>query len=200
VAITQSELAAAGEAGWSDALRRSTLGSAVFELSPLLWGRALHWAEAQPVPRSSRRPVHAPSVDAWAVLDGGVLHVYGYGLTSLPAGMYVVGVQAVRLIIAELGVPTPTCLTAASAIGADELRDRHRVAAIDDPSAVEQADLLATCTDAVMLRWVATTLLAEYGPAGLDTAGLDTAGLDTAGLDTAGLDTAGLDTAGLDTA
>ncbi len=171
MAITQSEMGAVGGAGWSDAVRRSTLGSAVFELSPGLLERTLRWAEAQPVPHSSRRPVHAPSVDAWAVLDGGVVHVYGYGLTTVPAGMYIIGERAVRLVIAELGGAPPDGLGTAAAIGVDELRHRHRTATIDDPSAIEQADLLATCTDAVMLRWVTTTLLAEYGNAtGVDSA------------------------------
>lgn len=169
MAIAQSEMEAAGGAGRPEALRRSPLGSAVFEVSPPLLGRVLQWAAAQPVPHLSRRPVHSPSVRSWAVLDGGVLHLDGYGITSLPAGLYVVGVRAARLIIDELGVPTPTFLTAVAAISADELRRRHRDTAVDDPSGIEQADLLATCTDAVMLRWVATTLLAEYGPAGAAT-------------------------------
>ena len=65
----------------------------------------------------------------------------------------------------------PTASAPPPAIGVDELRHRHRTATIDDPSAIEQADLLATCTDAVMLRWVTTTLLAEYGNAtGVDSA------------------------------
>ena len=133
----------------------------------------LEWAARQPIPHRIRRSVHAPSTDAWAVLDGGVMHLYGYGLTSLPAGLRIVGLQAFRLILAELGFVVPPGLTEASSIQPEELRRRHRARAADDPSGVEQADLLASCTDAVLLRWVAATLLAEYGTTGY---GPDTAG------------------------
>jgi hypothetical protein len=170
VAITQSEVGSAGGAGRSDGVRSSALGPAVFEVSPQRLRQVLDWAEDQAVPRSTRRTVHAPSVDAWAVLDGGIVHVYGYGLTSLPAGMYVIGMHAARLIVTELGFVMPDSPDASTAIGADELRRRHRAAAIDDASGIEQADLLATCTDAVLMRWVATTLRAEYGTAGAATA------------------------------
>jgi hypothetical protein len=166
VAITHDEVGTFGAAGWSTAFRRSEFGAAVFEVSATQRHRVLDWAGRQPIPRSSRRPVHEPSVDAWAVLDGGIVHLYGYALTTLPAGMYVVGLQAFRLLLAELGFSVPDGLTAATTITPDELRRRHRAVAIGDPSGVEQADMLATCTDAVMLRWVATTLLAEYGTAG----------------------------------
>ena len=40
----------------------------------------------------------------------------------------------------------------------DALRRAHR-ATVRNPAAVEQAELLASCHDAVLLRWVAATLL-----------------------------------------
>ena len=43
-------------------------------------------------------------------------------------------------------------------LDADALHQRHSATG-RDPSAVEQAELLASCHDAVLLRWVAATLL-----------------------------------------
>jgi hypothetical protein len=166
VAITHGERERAGAAGWADSFRRSELGAAVFEVSPGIVRRVLDWVERQPVPRATRRAVHSPSVDAWAVLDGGVVHLYGYGLTTLPAGVRIVGLQAFRLVVGELGFPVPDGLTPATTVPAAELRRRMRGTPPDHPSGLEQADLLASCTDAVLLRWVAATLLAEYGASG----------------------------------
>jgi hypothetical protein len=166
MAITHGELGLTGSAGWADSFRKSEHGAAVFEVSPGPMSRVLTWAELQPIPRVSRRSVHAPSVDAWAVLDGGIVHRYGYGLTTLPAGMHIVGLQAFRLILAELGFAVPDGLTAATTVAPDELRRRLRATPPDHPSGLEQADLLASCTDALLLRWVAATLLAEYGSSG----------------------------------
>ena len=154
-------------AGWADAFRRSDVGATVFDVSAAVQPRVLAWAEGQPVAHASRRAVHSPSVDAWAVLDGGIVHVYGYGMTTLPAGVCILGLQAFRLVLAELGFRVPDGLTEASSIYPDVLRHRLRSRAADDPSAVEQAELLATCTDRVLLRWVAATLLAEYGTSGV---------------------------------
>jgi hypothetical protein len=169
LAITHGELGRTGATGWADAFRRSDLGAAVFEVSPATLGRVLYWAEEQPIPRAARRSVHTPSVDAWAVLDGGLVHTFGYGLTTLPAGLYIVGLQAFRLVLAELGFAVPDGLTQASTVPAAELRRRLRATPADDPSGLEQADLLASCTDAVLLRLVAATLLAEYGTTGVPT-------------------------------
>jgi hypothetical protein len=163
VAISYGDLGTVGSADGSDAFRRSPHGAAVFEVSAAQRPRVLEWARGQRVPHAARRPVHTPSVDAWAVLDGGVVHLYGYGLTTLPAGVHVVGLQAFRLILAELGFPVPDGLTEASTITAPDLRARLAGSSAADPSMIEQAELLATCTDATMLRFVATTLLAEYG-------------------------------------
>lgn len=166
MAITHDGVERSGAAGWARSFRRSELGAAVFEVSPTALRRVLEWADGQPVPQASRRSVHSPSVDAWAVLDGGVVHCFGYGLTTLPAGVHIIGLQAFRLIVAELGFAVPDGLTAASSIPPAELRRRLRAVQPGDPSGREQADLLASCTDAVLLRLVATTLLAEYGTSG----------------------------------
>lgn len=166
MAVTHSEVGQAGAAGWSESFRRSELGAAVFDVAPAVLPRVLAWVDRQPVPHATRRDVHAPSVDAWALLDGGVVHRFGYGLTTLPAGMHIVGLQAFRLIVAELGFAVPDGLTESSSVPPAELHRRLLAVPADDPSAVEQAELLASCTDAVLLRWVATTLLAEYGTSG----------------------------------
>jgi hypothetical protein len=166
LAITHDEVSRAG-AGWGGAFQRSPLGAAVFEVAAPELPRVLDWAERQPVPHRARRSVHAPSTDAWALLDGGIVHVYGYGLTSLPAGARIVGLQAFRLVLADLGFVVPDGLTRASSIPPGELRRRLAAVPVDDPSQAEQADLLASCTDAVLLRWVAATLLAEYGTSGV---------------------------------
>lgn len=166
MAITHGEREHTGAAGWADSFRRSQLGAAVFEVSPGALGRVLDWAEQQPVPRVTRRSVHFPSVDAWAVLDGGIVHIYGYGLTTLPAGVRIVGLQAFRLVLADLGFAVPAGLTEATTVHPDVLRGRLLCTPPDHPSGREQADLLASCTDAVLLRWVAATLLAEYGTTG----------------------------------
>ena len=114
MAISYGDLGTLGSGDGSDAFRRSPHGAAVFEVSAAQRPRVLEWARGQRVPHAARRPVHTPSVDAWAVLDGGVVHLYGYGLTTLPAGVHVVGLQAFRLILAELGFPVPDGLTEAS--------------------------------------------------------------------------------------
>ena len=166
MAVTHDEVGHAGAAGWADSFRRSDLGAAVFEVSRGIMSRVLEWAERQPIPRATRRSVHTPSVDAWAMLDGGIVHIYGYGLTSLPYGVHVIGLQAFRLVLSELGYLVPDGLTEASTVPPVELRRRLHATPADHPSGLEQADLLASCTDAVLMRWVAATLLAEYGMSG----------------------------------
>src|SRR5580765_40809 len=88
--------------------RRSQLGPAVFEVSDAALPRVLDWAGWQPVPsRGSRRSAHHPSVDGWAMLDGGIVHAFGYGLTSLTAGGYLIGFRTLHLVLAELGLALP---------------------------------------------------------------------------------------------
>lgn len=150
--------------------RRSELGTAVFDVTPGQRNPVLEWAGRQEVPRAARRAVHAPSVQAWAVLDGGIVHLFGYGLTSLPSGVYVLGSAVVELVAADLGLRGPAGRTGAGE-DVEELRRRHRDAGAGaDPGAraavLEQAELLAICSDAVLLRWVATALLAGSLSAG----------------------------------
>jgi hypothetical protein len=144
---------------WTDVLRPSDLGPAVFEVLPGHRREMRRWAIAQQVPTASTRELHAPAVDAWAVLDGGVTSVRGYGLTTLPSGVRVVGFQAFRLVVADLGLAGPdTEFPGETPAVLDELYRRHHGAAACNASAVEQAELLSACHDAVLLRWVAVTL------------------------------------------
>lgn len=146
---------------WSTAFRRSPFGDAVFDVLGAHEAAVLTWAARQDVPSLLQRAVYAPEVQAWAVLDGGVTHVRGYGLTSLPGGVRVVGFRALRLVLADLDLAGPAHpFEGESPLDPLTLRRLHR-ATPRDAIAVEQAELLATCQDAVMLRWVAATLLAE---------------------------------------
>ena len=92
------------------------------------------------------------------MLDGGVTSLEGYGATSLPCGVRVVGFQALRLLIADLGLSGPAApFDGETVLDLEELRCAHRATG-RSPTAVEQAELLASCHDAVLLRWVAATL------------------------------------------
>jgi hypothetical protein len=51
--------------------------------------------------------VHSPTVEGWALLDGGVTAVSGYGLTTLPHGLRVLGFGALRFLLAGVGVAGP---------------------------------------------------------------------------------------------
>jgi hypothetical protein len=143
---------------WSTAFHRSPLGAAVFDVVPDYRYTVLAWASIQDVPTVRHRALHVPAVEAWAVLDGGVTSLEGYGATSLPCGVRVVGFQALRLMIADLRLAGPgRPFDGETVLDPDELRRAHRTAA-RTPSTVEQAELLASCHDAVLLRWVAATL------------------------------------------
>lgn len=150
----------------SDRLVPAGWGPGVFDVAAGYRSVVREWIEHQDVPFVSVRAVHAPSVDAWAVLDGGVTSVYGYGLTSLPHGMRVVGFAAFRLVVDALGLVGPAhALPGETLVDVAELRRRHRSRSARDPVAVEQAELLSVCHDAVMLRWVAATLTGADVPA-----------------------------------
>ena len=143
---------------WSTVFRRSDLGAAVFDVAPDYRYTVLAWASIQDVPTVRHRAVHLPAVEAWAVLDGGVTSLEGYGATSLPCGVRVVGFQALRLMIADLRLAGPVRpFDGETVLELDALRRAHRATA-RNPAAVEQAELLASCHDAVLLRWVAATL------------------------------------------
>jgi hypothetical protein len=147
---------------WSDVVRPTALGPAVFEVAPAHRWLVRDWLRAQDLPHAAQRDVHSPTVEGWALLDGGITEISGYGLTSLPHGIRVVGFGALRLLLAELDVEGPAePFPDEPPADLDELRRRHRVAAHDCPDTHEQAELLATCRDAVLLRWVAAILFQE---------------------------------------
>jgi hypothetical protein len=144
--------------GWSSIFRRSPLGAAVFDVATDYRYTVLAWASAQDVPTVRRHALHVPAVEAWAVLDGGVTSLEGYGATSLPCGVRVVGFQALRLLIADLDLAAPERpFDGETVLDIEELRCAHRAIG-RSPAAIEQAELLASCHDAVLLRWVAATL------------------------------------------
>jgi hypothetical protein len=147
---------------WSDVVRSTALGPAVFEVAAEHRRLVRDWLATQDLPHAAQRDVHSPTVEGWALLDGGVTTIAGYGLTSLPHGTRVVGYGAVRLLLAELGVDgPPDPFPDETVADLDELRRRHRAGRPDSPEVREQAELLAACRDAVLLRWVAVTLFAE---------------------------------------
>ncbi|MCW2722658.1 hypothetical protein [Pseudonocardia sp.] len=147
---------------WSEVFRRGEWGAAVFEVAPGNRGLVRDWAQRQRVPTASPREMHMPDVDAWAVLDGGITSIYGYGLTSLPCGIRVVGFQVFRLLLAELDLAGPVLpFDGETVLDPDELRLRHHSPQTHGPAAMEQAELLGACRDAVLLRWVAATLAAS---------------------------------------
>ena len=87
----------------------------------------LAWASIQDVPTVRQHALHVPAVEAWAVLDGGVTSLEGYGATSLPCGVRVVGFQALRLLIAELGLAGPVRpFDGETVLAPEELRSAHR--------------------------------------------------------------------------
>jgi hypothetical protein len=149
---------------WSDVVRTTFLGPAVFEVVPEHRPLVRGWLLAQQLAHAAQRDVHSPTVEGWALLDGGVTAISGYGLTSLPHGLRVVGFGALRLLLAELGVDGPADrFPDEPATDLDELRERLRATPPGSPHVREQAELLATCRDAVLLRWVAVTLFREAG-------------------------------------
>ncbi len=147
---------------WTDVVRATTLGPAVFEVAPVHRQRVRDWLATQDLPHAVQRDVHAPTVEGWALLDGGVTAVSGYGLTSLPHGVRVLGFAALRFLLAGLGVEGPAePFPAERPVDLAELDRRHRATARDSPEVREQAELLTVCRDAVLLRWVAATLFQE---------------------------------------
>jgi hypothetical protein len=144
---------------WSSVFRGSPLGAAVFDVASDYRYTVLAWASIQDVPTVRHRELHMPAVEAWAVLDGGVTSLEGYGATSLLSGVRVVGFQVLRLLVADLNLSGPVRpFDGETVLDPEELHRAHRAVG-RSPSAVEQAELLATCRDAVLLRWVAATLL-----------------------------------------
>ena len=66
--------------------------------------------------------------------------------------------RVLRLLIADLGLAGPARpFDGETVLDLEELRCAHRATG-RSAAAVEQAELLASCHDAVLLRWVAATL------------------------------------------
>jgi hypothetical protein len=145
---------------WTAAFRRSPHGAAVFDVLPHWQEDVLTWVRRQDVPWIRHRAVHAPEVEGWTVLDGGVTRLHGYGVTTLRSGVRVIGFRVLRLVLADLDLAGPVPFDGETVGDLSALRRHHRNAT-RDAVAVEQAEMLATCHDAVMLRWVAATLLGE---------------------------------------
>lgn len=69
---------------WSEGFRATGEGPAVFLVAPAQRAAVLAWVARQCVPTLSRRDLHVPAVDAWAVLDGGLLRLHTHpGATQI---------------------------------------------------------------------------------------------------------------------
>ena len=149
VAITHGELEHTGAAGWAGLLpppvgagRGGLRGVAAARWAGCSTGRS-----GSP----SRGPPAARCTPLGGRLGGAgrrVVHVYGYGLTTLPAGVHIVGLQAFRLVLAELGFVVPDGLTEASTVRPDELRRRLRAT----PPTTRPAASRPTCWPAAPTR------------------------------------------------
>jgi len=158
---------------WTDVLTGSEFCAGVFDVRWDVRPRLRRWLAAQDLPTARLREPHLPAVDAWALLDGGVLcvssvTVTGHGQEScsppLPAGMRVLGFRAFRLLVAELALAGPaTTLPGEPQTDPDTLRAEFEGRVLDRATR-EQAELLATCTDRSSLRWVAAALASGPPP------------------------------------
>lgn len=155
-------MASAGE--WTGSFARSPLAPSVFTVEPGCRAAVRAWATAQAGAVATSREPHRPVLDAWAVLDGGVLAVASWRPPldapepgALAPGLYVVGFGAFRLVTAELGMSRPARRLPGEPLhDLETLRAGHRARSVTCPEAAEQAELLATCDDARSLRRVAT--------------------------------------------
>ncbi|MGD9987941.1 hypothetical protein [Pseudonocardia sp.] len=173
---------------WSDAFVTTGEGPGVFAVLPGHRHTVLDWIARHRPPLVVAREVGSPPVDAWVVLDGGILRTHrhrpepgrdhgppdrgpaeatGDGSGELAPGMRIVGWAALRLIAGDLDVGLPAGpLPGEPRVPADRasLRRRHLTTSASDPGVAEQAELLASCTDVRMLRWVSTVLAATAAP------------------------------------
>lgn len=168
---------------WDEVFGPSDLASGVFDVRWDLRPRLRRWLADHDLPFASEREAHRPAIDAWSMLDGGVVAVSAVTLPGgpdgvrplpgrapsaapvpaapsplLPPGMRVIGYRALRLLISRLGLPGPVQALRGEHLDVpgvvEDLFDARR----RDAEAVEQAELLATCTDRSTLRWVVTAL------------------------------------------
>ena len=157
---------------WDDVLTVSSLGAGIFDVRWDVRPRLRRWLAVHDLPASSSREPHLPAIDAWALLDGGVISVASVAAPrhdrdgarqALSPGMRVLGFRTFRLLVAQLGLGGPTTVLPGEPVAdPDVLRaefDNRR----HDGAAREQAELLATCTDRSSTRWVAAVL--RSGPA-----------------------------------
>jgi hypothetical protein len=149
---------------WTVWFGRSALAPTVFEVRPPGRAAVRRWVAGARLATAAGRDPHSPVVDAWAVLDGGILAVARWDRPGtppprdpLPAGLYVVGFGAFRLVTAAIGVPRPERpLPGEPLYDPAALADAHRRTRAAD--AEEVAQLLATCSDSRELRLVAGAL------------------------------------------
>jgi len=158
---------------WTVWFGRSGLAPTVFEVRPPGRAAVRRWLAAEGLATASGRDPHSPAVDAWAVLDGGVLAVARWDRPGVPAppgalaaGLYVVGYGAFRLLTAALGIPRPERpLPGEPLPDPVALAREHAALRAGSPDAEELAQLLASCTDIRELRLVAGAFAAA-GPNG----------------------------------
>lgn len=170
-------------ARWDEVFTPSDLGPAVFDVRWDLRPRLRRWLAEHDLTAASGREPHRPAVDAWALLDGGVIAVSAVTLPAAPPGavplpgrgaaagalpgpssglltpgMRVVGFRTLRLLTARLGPAGPPSALPGEHLDVpglvDDLFDGRR----HDAESAEQAELLATATDRSSLRWVVAAL------------------------------------------
>lgn len=164
---------------WDDVLTGSDLGAGIFDVRWDLRPRLRRWLAAHDLPTASSREPHLPAVDAWALLDGGVISVASVppgtvagaardpdaAWQALAPGMRVLGFRTLRLLVAQLALGGPTTVLPGELVAdPDTLRhvfENRR----NDGAAREQAELLASCTDRSSTRWVAAVLRSGPAPA-----------------------------------
>ncbi|MEJ8282041.1 hypothetical protein [Pseudonocardia spirodelae] len=168
---------------WDEVFTPSDLAECVFDVRWDLRPRLRRWLAEHDLPTASGRETHRPAIDAWALLDGGVIAVSAVTLPGAPPGavplpgrepaagatppprspllspgMRLIGHRTLRLVVARLGLPghdDPLPGEHRDVPGVvDDLFDGRR----RDGESTEQAELLATCTDRTSLRWVVAAL------------------------------------------
>ncbi|MFP5072496.1 hypothetical protein ACLFMI_22870 [Pseudonocardia nantongensis] len=184
----QPDTGSSGGAGpvrlrWAEAFTPSDLGAGVYDVRWDLRPRLRCWLSDHDLPFASGRETHRPAVDAWALLDGGVIavsavtlpgaapepvpvpgHAAAVGTVPGPAsdllapGMRVIGFRTLRLLAVRLGLGEPATALPGEHLDVPGLVQDLFDARRNDPESVEQAELLATGTDRSTLRWVIAAL------------------------------------------
>lgn len=159
---------------WTDVLTGSDLGAGIFDVRWDVRPRLRRWLAGHDLPAASSREPHLPAVDAWALLDGGVISVasvavapHGPAAASrvLSPGMRVLGFRTFRLLVAQLALPGPATVLPGETVTAPDALRAEFVNRRGDGAAREQAELLASCTDRSSTRWVAAVLRSGPPPA-----------------------------------